>query len=137
MKVEPYLNFDGRCEEALNFYRDTLDAEVTTLMRFKDSPQPPPPGTCPPGTENKVMHASVRIGSSTIMASDCHAQGRPDFQGFSLALSARDDAQAKRLFDRLADGGKISMPLTKTFFSSSFGVVSDRFGVSWMIVVEQ
>jgi PhnB protein len=136
MQVQPYLNFDGRCEEAINFYKDTLDAEVACMMRFKDSPEKQP-GTCPPGAEDKIMHSTLRIGGSTIMASDCHAQGRPNFQGFSLSLTARDDAHAKRLFDRLADGGKVTMPLTKTFFSSSFGVLTDRFGLSWMIVVEQ
>jgi PhnB protein len=135
MSVQPYLNFDGRCEEAVEFYRRALGAEVTALMRFRESPEPHPPGTVPPGAENKVMHASFRIGETTVMASDCHCQGRPSFQGFSLALAAPNVAEAERLFAALADGGQVQMPLTKTFWSPSFGVVTDRFGVSWMVNV--
>ena len=135
MQVQPYLNFDGRCEEAVEFYRRALGAEVTMLTRFKDSPEPPAVGMLPPGAENKVMHASFRIGDSTVMASDCHAGGKPSFQGFSLALTLPDGARAERVFAALADGGKVQMPLGKTFFSSHFGVVADRFGVSWMIYV--
>jgi PhnB protein len=134
MPIEPYLFFDGRCEEALEFYRTALGAEVTMLMRYKDSPEPPPPGMLPPGTENKVMHASLRIGDANIMASDGHNQGKPKFEGFSLSLNARDDAHAKRMFSSLSEGGKVTAPLSKTFFSSSFGMVSDRFGVPWMVI---
>jgi PhnB protein len=135
MQVQPYLNFDGRCEEAIEFYRRAIGAEVTTLMRFKDSPEPHQPGMVPPGAESKVMHASFRIGGTTVMASDCRCEGRPSFQGFSLALSVSGVAEAERLFAALADGGQVQMPLTKTFFSPGFGVVADRFGVSWMIHV--
>jgi PhnB protein len=136
MQVQPYLNFDGRCEEALGYYRSALGAEVTGLMRFKDSPQPPGgESMVPPGCENKVMHASFRIGDTTVMASDCHAAGRPSFQGFSLALTLPNGAAAERVFAALSDGGQVQMPLGKTFFSSHFGVVADRFGVSWMIYV--
>lgn len=135
MFVQPYLFFDGRCEQALDFYRRALGAEVTMLMRFKESPDPTPPGMLPPGAEDKVMHASFRIGDSTVMASDGRCQGQPSFQGFSLSLSASDDAQAERLFAALADGGQVQMPLGKTFFASSFGMVADRFGVSWMVIV--
>jgi len=135
MQVQPYLNFDGRCEEAIEFYRRTLGAEVMMLMRFKDSPEPAAPGMVPPGAENKVMHASFRIGDSTLMASDCHCKGQPSFQGFSLSLTVPNEAQAERLFASLADGGQVQMPLTKTFFSARFGVVADRFGLSWMIYV--
>jgi PhnB protein len=135
MQVQPYLFFDGRCEEAIEFYRSALGAEVTMLMRFKDSPEPPQPGMVPPGSEDKVMHSSFRIGDTTVMASDGRAQGRPSFQGFSLSLTVLDDGEAERLFAALADGGQVQMPLTKTFFSSRFGMVADRFGVSWMIVV--
>jgi PhnB protein len=105
------------------------------LMRFKESPEPPQPGMVPPGSEDKVMHASFRVGDSTIMASDGHCQGKPDFQGFSLSLTVPNDAEADRLFNALADGGKVQMPLTKTFFSSRFGMLADRFGVGWMIFV--
>jgi len=135
MQVQPYLFFDGRCDEAIEFYRSALGAELTGLMRFKDSPEPPQPGMVPPGAENKVMHASFRIGDTTVMASDGRCLGRPNFQGFSLSLTAPDDAEAERLFASLAEGGQVQMPLTKTFFSSRFGMVADRFGMSWMIIV--
>jgi PhnB protein len=134
MQVQPYLFFDGRCEEALDFYRKALGAEVAMVMRWKDSPEPCPEGTIPPGSENKVMHASVQIGGTTVMASDGRCGGAPSFQGFSLSLDAASDAEAQRLFDALSDGGQVQMPLGKTFFASSFGMVADRFGVSWMVI---
>jgi len=136
MQAQPYLFFDGRCEEALEFYRRALGAEVEMLMRFKDSPVPPDQGMAPPGSENKVMHAAFCIGNTKVMASDGECQGKARFQGFSLALTVPNDAEAERRFAALADGGQVQMPLTKTFFSSRLGVVADRFGVSWMIVVE-
>ena len=135
MLVQPYLNFDGRCEEALEFYRSALGAEVTMLMRFQDMPGTPPPGSVPAGSEKKVMHASFRIGDSTVLASDSHCTGRPSFQGVSLSLTVRDEAEAKRRFDSLSEGGNVQMPLAKTFFSPSFGMLADRFGVSWMVYV--
>ena len=135
MHIQPYLFFDGRCEEAVDFYRKVLGAEVSMLMRFKDSPEPPAPGMCPPGSGDKVMHASLRIGETTVMASDGRCQGRPSFQGFSLSLMVPDEADAGRLFAALADGGQVQMPLTRTFFSPRFGMVADRFGVLWMVYV--
>ena len=135
MHVQPYLCFDGRCEEAVAFYTKTLGAEVTMLLRFKDSPEPPQPGMVPPGAEDKVMHMRIRSGETTVLASDGRCTGQPNFQGFSLALHVADDAEAERLFASLAEGGQVQMPLTKTFFSSRFGMVADRFGVPWMIVV--
>ncbi len=135
MQVQPYLFFDGRCEEAIELYRKALGAEVTMLMRFKDSPEPDEHGMVPPGAEDKVMHASLRIGETTVMASDGRCLGQPSFQGFALSLTARNDAEADRLFAALEDGGQVRMALTKTFFSSRFGMVADRFGVSWMIIV--
>ena len=135
--LQPYLHFDGRCEEAIEFYRRALGAEVEMLMRFKDSPEPPKPGTCAPGADDKVMHASLRIGQTTIMASDGRCGGKPNFQGFSLSLAVPTDVEAGKLFNALADGGQVQMPLTKTFFSSSFGMVADKFGVCWMIMVPQ
>jgi len=135
VKVEPYLFFDGRCDEALEFYGRVLRAEVTMLMRFKDSPEPHQPGMIPPGSENKVMHASFRIGDTTLMASDGRCLGKPNFQGFSLTLSVPNDAEAERLFAALGDGGQVQMPMSKTFFSSRFGMVADRFGVPWMVIV--
>ncbi len=134
MLVQAYLNFDGRCEEALNFYKKALGAEVTGLMRMKDSPEPPPAG-CAPGNPERVMHCAFRIGETTLMASDCHGSGKPSFQGISLSITARDVAEADRLFGALADGGAVQMPLGRTFFSPRFGVVADRFGVTWMVVV--
>jgi PhnB protein len=136
MQVQIYLFFDGRCEEAIEFYKQALGAEVEMLMRFKDSPEPPQPGMVPPGSENKVMHASFRIGETTVMASDGNCLGKPSFQGFSLSLNARDEAEAERLFAALGDGGQVQMPLAKTFYSPCFGMVADRFGVSWMVIVE-
>jgi PhnB protein len=135
MQVQPYLFFDGRCEEAIEFYRRTLGAEVTMLMRFKDSPEPQQQGMVPPGAEDKVMHSSFQIGETTVLASDGRCLGQPSFQGFSLSLTAPSDAEAGRLFAALAERGQVQMPLTKTFFASSFGMVADRFGVSWMVYV--
>ncbi len=137
MQVQPYLFFDGRCEEAIEFYRKALGAEVGMLMRLKDSPEPCPEGMVPPGAENKVMHAALRVGDTTVMASDGRCTGAPQFQGFSLSLDAKDDADAKRLFDALSDGGQVQMPLGETFFASSFGMVADKFGVSWMVIAEK
>jgi PhnB protein len=130
--LQPYLFFDGRCEEALDFYRQALGAEVTALMRFKDSPEPT---MCAPASENKVMHANVRIGETTIMASDGRCGGQPSFQGFALSLSVPTEAEADRFFGALAKGGQVQMPLTKTFFSPRFGMVADKFGVMWMVIV--
>jgi PhnB protein len=135
MQIQPYLFFDGRCEEAIEFYKSRLGAKVEMLMRYKESPEPPQPGMMPPGSENKVMHSSLRIGDAVLMASDGHCAGKPSFQGFSLSLTARDEAEADRLFGALADGGQVQMPLGKTFFSPRFGMVADRFGVSWMVIV--
>jgi PhnB protein len=136
MNANPYLFFDGRCEEALEFYRRALGAEIGMVMRYKDSPDPPPPGMVPPGSENKVMHASFRIGDSPVMASDGHCGGKAAFQGFSISINTKSEADADRFFAALADGGQVQMPLTKTFFSPKFGAVVDRFGVSWMVHVE-
>ena len=135
MYVQPYLFFDGRCEEAVEFYKKALGAEVTTLMRFQDSPEPCQPGMVPPGSEHKVMHTSFRIGETTVMASDGQCGGRPSFQGVALSLTVPDAATAERLFAALADGGQVQIPLATTFFSPSFGMIADRFGVAWMVNV--
>jgi PhnB protein len=135
MHVQPYLFFDGRTEEALEFYRGALGAEVTFLMRFKECPQSQEHSGVAPGAGDKVMHASFRIGDTTVMASDGECQGQPSFQGFSLSLTASDEAEAERLFGALAEGGQVRQPLIKTFFSPRFGMVADRFGVPWMVVV--
>jgi len=137
-QVQPYLFFDGRAEEAIEFYRKALGAEVEMILRWKDCPEKPKdPGMIPPGSENKIMHASIRIGEARVLASDGQCQGKPSFQGFGLALNARDEAEADRFFNALADGGNVNMPLGKTFFSPKFGMVADRFGVSWMVLVPQ
>jgi PhnB protein len=135
MIVQAYLFFDGRCEEALGFYQRALGAELTMMMRFKEAPQPSSPGMVPPGSEDKVMHASFRIGDTTVMASDGRCLGKPNFQGFALSITAANEAQADRTFAALADGGQVQMALGKTFFSPRFGMLTDRFGVSWMVLV--
>jgi PhnB protein len=135
MRVEPYLFFNGRCEEAVEFYKKALGAEVAMLMRFKDSPEPHAPGMLPPGSENKVMHVSFRVGHTTVMASDGFCKGQTDFQGFSLSLTVSNEADADRVFGALADGGQVQMPLNKTFWSPRFGMVTDRFGLGWMVTV--
>jgi len=134
MQVQPYLFFDGRCQEALDFYRRALGAEVTRLMRFKESPEPAMNAGIP---GDKIMHANFRVGETQIMASDGRCQGKETFQGFALSITAPDVAKADKLFAALSEGGKVQMPLTKTFFSPRFGMVADRFGVSWMVIVEQ
>jgi PhnB protein len=135
MPIEPYLFFEGRCEEALEFYKKALKAEVTMLMRYKDSPEPPPPGMIPPGSENKIMHASMRIGEATVMASDGSCSGKTAFQGVALSMSLKSETEADPIFNALAEGGQVQMPLGKTFWSPRFGMVTDRFGILWMINV--
>ena len=134
MEVQPYLFFDGHCEEAIEFYRIALGAEVNMLMRYRDSPEPHPPGTVPHGDLDKVMHASLRIGDSVVHLSDGRRLGQPSFQGFSMSLTAASDAEADRLYDALSSGGQVQMPMSKSFFASRFGMLTDRFGVSWMIM---
>jgi PhnB protein len=133
--VQPYLFFNGCCEEAIEFYRQNLGAEVVFLMRFKDAPQPHQPGMCAPGSENKVMHATINIGAATILASDGRCTGKTNFDGFSLSITVKTEAEATQIFNALTNGGKVEMPLTKTFFSPLFGSVEDRFGLSWMVYV--
>jgi PhnB protein len=136
MPVTPYLFFDGRCEEALSFYKSAIGAEIGMLMRFNENPEPPQAPGCVPADGNKIMHTSFRVGDTTIMASDGMAAGNPKFEGFALSINARDEADAARKFNALAEGGRVQMPLARTFFAKSFGMVADRFGVGWMIIVE-
>jgi PhnB protein len=131
-QIQPYLFFEGRCQEALDFYRRAIGAEVTALMRFKESPDP---GMIQPGSEDKVMHASFRVGDTTIFASDGRCGGRASFQGFALSLAVANESEADRLFGALVEGGQVIMPLTTTFFSPRFGMTTDRFGVTWMVNV--
>ncbi|HET6426269.1 MAG TPA: VOC family protein [Planctomycetaceae bacterium] len=132
--LTPYLTFSGRCEEALEFYKKALGAQVEMAMRFNESPDPPPPGILEPGFEKNIMHASFVIGDLRVMASDgCDSNSK--FDGFNLALTVSTEAEADKYFNALADGGQVSMPLGKTFWSPRFGMVKDRFGVHWMIMV--
>jgi PhnB protein len=133
--IEPYLFFDGRCEEAIEFYRTAAGAEVLMQLRFKDNPEPATQPGMPPDTENKIMHSTLRIGESTFHASDGRCQGQANFAGFSLSLTVPDGAEADRVFTALAEGGAVLMPLSKTFWSPKFGMLTDRFGVGWMIAV--
>ena len=130
VQVQPYLFFEGRCEEAMEFYRKALDAKVERVMKYKEAP-PSPGMKMPP---EKVMHASFKVGETQVLASDGNCSGKPSFQGISLTVTARDGAHAKSVFNALAEGGKVSQPLIKTFFSSNFGMLTDRFGVGWMVV---
>lgn len=136
MIVEPYLFFEGRCEEAMAFYTKAVGAKVEALMRFKESPETPPPGMVPPGSENKVMHALFRIGDSAIMASDGGCSNAQKFDGFSLTITVANEAEAKAKFTALSEGGAVTMPLGKTFFSPCFGMLTDKFGVGWMLIVQ-
>ena len=140
MNTQIYLFFDGRTEEALEFYKKTLGIEVEMLMRFKENPDKEKMGAncVPPGGDDKVMHSSFKIGESVVMASDGMSYDKkPEFKGFSLTISAKDDAEADKLFNALAQGGKVEVPMCKTFFSSRFGMVADKFGVGWMVIVPQ
>jgi len=130
--IQPYLFFGGRCEEAIEFYRQALGAEVGMLMRFKDSPDPT---MCAPGMGDKVMHANLMVAGTNILVSDGRCEGRSDFAGFSLSLTVTTEAEGARLFAALSDGGKVTMPFAKTFFSPGFGMLADRFGVPWMVHV--
>ena len=134
MEIQPYLFFNGRCEEAVEFYRAALGAEVEMLMRMKESPDGTHPDL-PPGSENKILHGCIRIQGSPILVSDGNAEGGPKFEGFSLSLNVPDTATAERWFKNLSAGGQVTLPLSKTFFSPMFGMLKDRFGVGWMVMV--
>jgi PhnB protein len=135
MIIQPYLFFGGRCEEAIAFYTQAIGAEATMVMRFRDCPDPPPPGTFPPGSEDKIMHAALKIGETLVMASDGDCAGAQGFDGFALSITAANKAEAERLFAALAEGGQIRMPMGPTFYSPAFGMLADRFGVGWMVIV--
>jgi PhnB protein len=131
MSVQSYLFFDGKCEEALEFYKGAIGAKVDMLMRYKESPDA---SQMPPNSADKVMHCAFKVGDTQILASDGHCAGKPSFQGFGLALNAKNDAEAEKLFGALEKGGQVLQPLTKTFFASKFGMVNDRFGVMWLVM---
>lgn len=130
--VQPYLFFGGRCEEALEFYRSAIGAEVGMLMRYKESPDPTGLPEC---FEDKVMHASFRVGETTLMASDGRCEGTANFDGFSLSITVPDESEAERVFAALSEGGLVTMPLEQTFWAPKFGMLVDRFGVGWMVSV--
>ena len=135
MQVQPYLFFEGHCDEAIAFYKKAIGAEVQMLMRYKDSPE----GECAGGVKHppdKVMHASLTVGDSTVMVSDGNCTGKPTFSGIALSLDGKDDAQTEKLYNALADGGTPFVPLMKTFFASKFGMLTDRFGVTWMVLTK-
>ena len=132
MQVQPYLFFDGRCDEALAFYKKAIGAEVEMLMRWKDNPDP---GGCTEANKDKVMHASVKVGDVSVLASDGRCEGKPEFKGFALTISAKTAAEADKTFAALSEGGQVQMPMTKTFFSERFGMLADKFGVGWMVIV--
>ncbi|GMW02026.1 MAG: VOC family protein [Candidatus Hydrogenedentota bacterium] len=134
MIIQPYVMFDGRADEAFAFYAETLGAKVNFLMRFKECPDQ---SCMPEGTEEKVMHAELQIGESVVMASDGNCEGKPSFQGISLSILVKDLSEGERIFGALSNGGQVQMPFGKTFFSPGFGMAADKFGVSWMVVVQQ
>lgn len=133
--VQPYVFFEGHCEEAIEYYKKILGAEVEMLMRFKESPEPLPPGCIPPGAENKVMHARIRIGQTILLMGDARCSGKPVFQGFFLSLSVGTETEVDQIIAALGEGGKVQTPPYKTFFSPRFGMVTDRFGIGWMLLV--
>ena len=132
MQIQPYLFFDGRCEEAVEFYKKAVGAKVDMLMRFKQAPDQ---SMISPGSADKVMHGGIKIGESTVLVSDGRNTGKPNFQGFSLTIYAKDEAEADKLFGALGEGGEVRMPMDKTFFARRFGMLADKFGVGWMIIV--
>lgn len=136
MRIEPYLFFHGRSEEAAAFYARALNAELHFAMRFSEAPEAPPPGTVPPGHEDRIMHAELRIGQTTVMISDGGCRDTASFDGFALAISFPDTAEAARRFEALADGGEITMAFGPSFFSPGFGMLRDRFGVNWTVVTD-
>lgn len=133
MTVQPYLFFDGKCEEAIEFYKSAIGAKVDMMMRFKEAPEQ---GHMPPNAGDKIMHAAFKVGDTQVLASDGHCAGKPSFQGFGLALSAKSDAEAEKLFNNVGKGGQVVQPMTKTFFASKFGMVTDRYGIMWMVMAE-
>jgi PhnB protein len=134
MQVQPYLSFEGRCDEAIEFYKKAIGAQVDMVMRFKEAPDQ---SMNSPGSADKVMHAALRAGDTQLLMSDGRCTGNPSFGGISLALSATSEADAERIFNALAEGGKVNMPMAKTFFSPRFGMCNDKFGVGWMVLVAQ
>jgi PhnB protein len=137
MQVQTYLFFEGRCEEAIEFYKKAVGAEVTMIMRMKESPEQGEAQRVPPEKGDKILHSAFKVGETTVLASDGECSGKVTHGGFALSLTLTQEAEAKKYFDALSQGGKVNLPLTKTFFSPSFGMLVDRFGVMWMVYVTQ
>jgi PhnB protein len=134
MKVETYLFFNGRCEEALEFYQKALGAKIVNKMRFSDSPDK---SQCAPGTLDKIMHATFSIGETQLMASDGRCEGQPKFEGMSLTIGVKSPEEAEKLFKAIGEGGQVQVPMMETFFATRWGMVADKFGVSWMVLSEK
>ena len=134
MNVQPYLFFDGKCDEALAFYKSAVGAEPKMLMRFKEAPDQ---SMVSPGSADKVMHAQFQIGDATVLMSDGHCTGNTNFKGFALTIAVKNENEADKTFNALAAGGQVTMPMSKTFFSQRFGMLTDKFGVQWMVIVPQ
>lgn len=144
MNVQPYLSFEGRAEEALDFYAKAVGAQIGLKMRFKEAPPMDPSetpgngcadmGSAPVNSAEKIMHSEFKIGDSLIMATDGMCSGKANFAGVSLTIQTKDDAEAKQVFDALGAGGQVMQPLIKTFFATSFGMLADKFGVNWLVI---
>jgi len=136
MDVQTTLNFYGRTEEAVAFYGRAVDAETLFLLRFRDRPDY---AQSRPGLEDKIFHATLRLGATLVMASDCgceHSPSEAAFAGFSLALRVETPEKAERFFNALSEGGQVQIPMRETFFATRYGIVVDRFGLSWKIMIE-
>ena len=136
MQLTPYLFFDGKCAEAIDFYKSAIGADIVFMMQYKDAPEPLPEGMNSPELQDCVMHASFKIGDSEVMASDAPPGNHKGHNGFSLSITVADENEAKKTFAAMSDGGKVQMPLGPTFFSPCFGTLVDKFGVEWMVYVE-
>ena len=133
MNVQPYLSFEGRAQEAIDFYKTALSATVDVIMHFRDAP-PEVQGQMSPDSKDKIMHAAFRIGDTQVMASDGQCNGKATFSGIALTLNATSNAEAEKMFNALAQGGQVNMPMSETFFANRFGMVADKFGVGWMVL---
>jgi PhnB protein len=131
MNVQPYLSFEGRAQEAIDFYKSALGAKVDMIMQFKDAP---PEMKTSPESKDKIMHSAFRIGDTQIMATDGQCSGKATFSGITLTLNAASNGEAEKLFNALAQGGTVNMPMSETFFAHRFGMVADKFGVGWMVL---
>jgi PhnB protein len=133
MNVQPYLSFEGRAQEAIDFYKSAIGAKVDMIMHFKDAP-PDVQAQMSPESKDKIMHSAFHVGDTQIMATDGNCSGKTGFSGISLTLNASDNAEAEKLFAALGNGGQVTMPMSETFFADRFGMVADKFGVQWMVI---